>query len=208
MSRRKSEASPEPGVKGQGSPEDAIRRLQQELEEQRDRYLRTLADIDNTKRRLQREKDEFARYAAERMVRDLLPILDSLDQALVAVDRQTDPDPVTKGVRLIHQQLLALLAHHGVERIPTVGERFDPQRHEAIAQIELEDGRREQEVVEEVQVGYTLHGKVIRPAMVKVAKTADSQQHTADSGQPSATSNQQSVAPSPPPSPPQGEREG
>jgi len=149
---------------------DEVKRLQQEAQQAKDRYLRTLADVENTKKRLTREKEEFLRYAAEAMVRELLPIVDSLDQALVAVDKQSDPQAVVKGVHLIYRQLLGLLSKEGVKRIPTVGEPFDPHRHEAVAQVEATDGTPENTVVEEVQVGYTMHDKVIRPAIVKVAR--------------------------------------
>ena len=147
-----------------------IERLKQDARQAHERYLRTLAEFENTKKRLHREKEEFVRYASETIVRDLLPIVDSLDQALVAVDKQSDPQAIAKGVHLIHRQLLGLLDKEGVKRIPTVGERFDPHQHEAVAQVETHDVASDDTVVEEVQVGYTMHGKVIRPAMVKVAK--------------------------------------
>ncbi len=141
-----------------------------QAQEYKDQYLRALADVDNTKKRLHREKEEFLRYAAESVVRGLLPIIDSLDQALVAVDKQADPQAIIKGVHLIYRQLLGLLEKEGIKRIPTVGEPFDPHKHEAVAQVERNDATPDGTVVEEVQVGYTMHGKVIRPAMVKIAK--------------------------------------
>lgn len=141
-----------------------------ETAKQTEQFLRALADVENTKKRLQREQEDLRRYAAETILRELLPIMDSLGQALVAVDKQSDPEAVTKGVHLIYRQLLGLLEKEGVQRIPTVGERFDPHRHEAVAQVEVDDHHAEGTVVEEVQVGYTMHGRVIRPAMVKVAK--------------------------------------
>ena len=154
-----------------GKPNDA-EQLRQEAAQAQERYLRTLAEFENTKKRLHREKEEFTRYASEAVVRGLLPIVDSLDHALVAVDKQSDPQAVVKGVHLIYRQLLGLLEKEGVKRIQTVGEPFDPHKHEAVAQVEVTDGTADETVVEEVQVGYTLHGKVIRPAIVKVAKTA------------------------------------
>ena len=163
------------------SPEE-LERLKHEAQQAKDQYLRTLAEFENTKKRLHREKEEFTKYAAESIVRELLPIVDSLDQALVAVDKQSDPTAIVKGVHLIYRQLLGLLEKEGVKRIPTIGEPFDPHQHEAVAQVEAHDGKADDTVAEEVQVGYTLHGKVIRPAMVKVAKsTAHSKQHTVDS---------------------------
>ena len=147
------------------APEDYERLVQS-----KEQYLRAAAEFENTKKRLQREKDEFAKYAIETVVRELLPIIDGLDQALVAVDKQSDPQAIIKGVHLIYRQLLGLLDKEGIKRIPTVGERFDPRRHEAVGQVEPTDGVKEGMIVEEVQVGYTMHGKVVRPALVKVAK--------------------------------------
>jgi len=180
---------------------EELERLRREVQQVKDQYLRTLAEADNAKKRLHREKEEFVRYAAESVVRALLPIVDSLDQALVAVDPSTRPasaglardsaprgageeagetsvglhkpvnlQAVIKGIQLIHRQLLGLLDKEGVKRIPTVGEPFDPHKHEAVSQVEAVDGMADETVAEEIQVGYTMHGKVIRPAIVKVAK--------------------------------------
>ena len=168
---------------------------------QAEQYLRQLADVDNTRKRLQRDKEEFSRFAAESVIRHLLPIVDSLSQALVAVDpsarpataglardfaprqagegaggpaaglrKQSDIEAILKGIQLIHRQLLGLLEREGVARITTIGELFDPHRHEAVAQVDTDDHKADGTIVEEVQVGYTMHGKVLRPAMVKVAK--------------------------------------
>lgn len=175
------------------APADQLAKLQAEAKEAQDRYLRTLAEVENTKKRLQREKDEFAKFAVESVVRSLLPILDSLSQALVAVDQQSDPPApaqalggpgaaVIKGVHLIYRELLGLLEKEGVARIPTIGERFDPHVHEAVAEVAAQGGQADGTIIEEVHGGYTMHGKVVRPAMVKVAKkAADSTQHTANS---------------------------
>ena len=166
---RKADHAPRTCGCEQPAASDEAERLKQEAAQAKDRYLRMLADVENTRKRLAREKEEFARFAAETVVRALLPVMDSLDQALVAVDRKSDADAVVKGVHLIHRQLHGVLEKEGVRRIPTVGEPFDPHRHEAVAQVETADAA-DDTVVEEVQVGYTMHGTVIRPAMVKVAK--------------------------------------
>lgn len=138
----------------------------------KDQYLRSLADLENTRKRLAREKEEFVKYAAETLVRGLLPIVDSLDQALVAAEKRAEAADLVKGVQLIHRQLLALLQQEGVERMRVVGEPFDPHRHEAVAHVDTTDGAQDGQVVEELHVGYTMHGKVLRPAMVKVGKAA------------------------------------
>jgi molecular chaperone GrpE len=150
-----------------------------------DQYLRSLAELENTRKRLQREKEEFLKYAAEGMVRQLLPIIDGLDQALVAVEKRSDPKALSQGVQLIHRQLMDLLRKEGVQRIPAVGEQFDPHQHEAVGQVPAADGRDGGTIAEEVHAGYTMHGKVLRPAMVKVTKaTTDesTQEGQEDSG--------------------------
>ena len=184
------DVTPPPATAATGQGPDAIEQLQQELGQLKDQQLRLLAECDNTKKRLHREKEEFARYAAETMVRELLPVMDSLGQALIAVDQQADPQAVIKGVHLIHRQLMGLLAREGVKRIPTVGEPFDPHKHEAVAQVAAENGVVDGTVVEEIQVGYTMHDRVIRPAIVKVAKT---QVDSAEGGSAAGGSNQQSA---------------
>lgn len=169
--RRSAAQPPSEGAATPPTPtSDELATLKQEAQQAKEQYLRTLAEFENTKKRLQREKEEFLKYASETIVRELLPIVDSLDHALVAVDKQADPQAVIKGVHLIYRQLLGLLDQEGVKRIPTVGERFDPHLHEAVAQVDAKDGQPDGMIVEEVQVGYTMHGKVVRPAMVKVAK--------------------------------------
>ena len=150
--------------------EEQLAQAKQEAAAAKEQYVREAAELENTKKRLHREKDEFAKYAAELVLRELLPIIDGLNQAVVAVDKRTDPQAVVKGIHLIYRQLLGLLEKEGVKRIPTVGERFDPHRHEAVEQVEPPQGVADGMIVEEVHAGYTMHGKVIRPALVKVAK--------------------------------------
>ena len=177
----KARHEPKPGAEPRSPKEsppsgaEEIARLQEEVKQLKDQHLWMLADFENTKKRLYRDKEEFIQYAAEGMVHGLLPILDSLDRALVALEKQSDPQTIMQGVHLIHRQLLGLLDREGVKRIPTVGEAFDPHRHEAVGHSDAQEGMVDDTVMEEVRVGYTMHEKVIRPAMVKVAKrSADS----------------------------------
>lgn len=152
--------------------ETSVESLQTALQHAKDQYLRALAEAENLRKRHQRDREEYAKFAAERVIRELLPVIDGLDQALVAVDKQSDPQAVIKGVHLIYRQLLGLLEKEGVRRIPTVGQPFDPHTHEAVGHVatdQAEDGR----IAEEVHVGYTMHGKVLRPAIVKIAKQLD-----------------------------------
>ena len=163
--------------KAEPSPEQTIAQLRQELAEANDKYLRAVAEFENTRRRMQREKEEFAKYAAESVVRELLPIIDGLSQALVAVDKQSDAKAIITGVHMIYRQLLGLLEQNGVKRIPTVGEKFDPHVHEAVGDIPAENKNEDGHILEEVQAGYRMHGKTIRSALVKVGKLPENIQH-------------------------------
>ncbi len=154
--------------KPEAAPAPDVEQLTEQVRQAKDQYLRTLAEVENTKKRLLRDREEFAKYAAEAMIRQLLPIIDGMGQALVTVGEREDP--VITGVNLIHRQLLGVLAKEGVKRIPTVGERFDPHLHEAVGTVPAAEKAADGAVAEEVHAGYTMHGKVIRPAMVKVAK--------------------------------------
>ncbi len=165
---------PEPDAIPEETPgtEAPVQALETALQQAKDQYLRALAEAENLRKRHQRDREEYAKFAAERVIRELLPVIDGLDQALVAVDKQSDPQAVIKGVHLIYRQLLGLLEKEGVKRIPTVGQPFDPHTHEAVGHVATdtaEDGR----IAEEVHVGYTMHGKVLRPAIVKIAKQLD-----------------------------------
>lgn len=160
----------------EAAPAPALAKLEVELQQAKDQYLRAMAETDNQRKRHQREKDDYGKYANERFVRSLLPLMDSLDRALASADRHEDGKAVLMGVRLIRQQLTDLLAHEGVERIAALGQAFDPHRHEAVAMAAGEDGVAPNTVLEEVHPGYTMHGKVLRPAMVKVAAGAEDTQ--------------------------------
>lgn len=144
----------------------------------RDRYQRLLAEFDNAKKRLERERQEAQRFGAERVVRDLLPIVDSFDHALKTLAAADAEDPVVVGVKLIHRQLHDLLQREGVQPIASVGQPFDPHKHEAVADVPATDGQADHTIVEEIHKGYTMHGKVLRSAQVKVATTTQASQHS------------------------------
>ena len=149
--------------------EEALRKAETDAREAKDQALRALAELENARKRLARDKEEFSKFASEAVLRRLLPVMDSLAQAVLTADERANSDAVVKGVHLIHRQLLGLLEQSGMHRIPTVGHRFDPHLHEAAARVPAEEGQEDGAIVEELQVGYTMHGMVIRPALVKVA---------------------------------------
>jgi len=131
-----------------------------------DRLLRLAADFDNYKKRTARERDEIVAFANERLVKELLPILDDLERALAAVGEHEEAT-VEEGVRLVHRSLVALLERNGVSEIDTSG-KFDPHVHEALLTQPSEEAE-EGAVLDVVQKGYALGGRVVRPARVIVS---------------------------------------
>ncbi len=157
-------------------PQDAlaseVEQLRRELEEKNDRYLRALAEMENTKRRVQREREEYIRYANESMIRELLPVLDNFDRAIEAARARGEAASMVEGIELIQRELLKVLERFGVERYSALGATFDPTRHEAVSRVaSLEHP--ENTVVGETLRGYTLNGRVLRPALVAVSTAPD-----------------------------------
>ena len=143
-----------------------------ELADKNDRLLRALAEADNIRRRAQRDREESVRYAAEALARDLIPVLDNLDRALEAARAAGESSGIVDGVELIRREFLKVLERHGITRYSAMGQRFDPNQHEAIARVvsvDTEPGT----VVGETGPGYSLRGRVLRPAQVAVAAAPD-----------------------------------
>ncbi|NQT29704.1 MAG: nucleotide exchange factor GrpE [Candidatus Saganbacteria bacterium] len=155
-------------AKEEPSPQSEADELKEQLKEQRNKLLRALADFDNYKKRVALEKQQFLQYANEMLVTELLPIIDNFARAMDAAQKVEAGDEMTKGLALIKKQLEDVLRKHGVEEINALGKPFDPNFHEAILQKE-DDGPAGINI-EEVQKGYKLNGKVIRPSMVIVSK--------------------------------------
>jgi molecular chaperone GrpE len=139
----------------------------QELRATFARYQRLAADFENHRRRTRQELAERTQYANEELLRKLLPLLDNFKRALEHAPQGIDPQWF-EGIKLIARQFEGTLEAQGLSPIPAVGEKFDPSQHEAIAQEET-DEHEEGTVVEELQPGYRLHQKVLRPTLVKVA---------------------------------------
>ena len=154
----------------------AYEKLKEEKAELYDRLLRKQAELENFRKRAQREKEEFRQHATEDLIRSLLPVLDGFERAL----RQREPavpESFYEGMELIHRQLFDVLARAGLEAIKTSGQLFDPHCHQAVETVE-DAGRRDHEIVEELQRGYKLKHRLLRPAIVRVAvkpKAAGSQ---------------------------------
>ena len=157
-----------PDVAPEGEAADPIDALQREKDALQDRLLRTAAEFDNYRKRMDRERRELSEYAAADMLRDLLPIVDNFERALQA-PATAETDAFRKGIELIHKQMVEVLKKRGVKVIDALGTDFDPNFHQAVIH-EASDAHREGEVMEELQRGYLLGDRLLRPAMVKVAK--------------------------------------
>lgn len=184
----------EPGVEPQGTGDeprprsfdqamDAVDRLQEQLDAKtaeaaalKDRLLRDHADLENFKRRMQREKSDALRYASEQLLRDLLPVIDNLQRAIDAAGApEGDPNAqprvegLVTGVKMVLHQFAETLSRFGVTRVESAGKPFDPSHHEAVAHVETV-AQPPGSVVDEYVPGYRLHDRLLRPAQVTVAK--------------------------------------
>jgi molecular chaperone GrpE len=149
---------------------DAASDLQREKDALQDRLLRTAAEFDNYRKRMERERRELAEYVASEVLTELLPIVDNFERALQAPSG-ADTDAFRKGIELIHKQMLDLLKKRGITPIEALGTDFNPNFHQAVIH-EASSEHREGEVMQELQRGYMLGERLLRPAMVKVAKSS------------------------------------
>jgi molecular chaperone GrpE len=141
--------------------------------------LRQVAELENYKRRSAREREDSSRFANEAIIRDLLPVIDNLERAVAHAAGGGNGKPIVEGVEMVLKGLLDVLSKHGVLQISAVGQPFDPSKHEAMAQVES-DFHEANCVVEELHKGYTLRDRLLRPALVSVAKASKSREKKND----------------------------
>jgi molecular chaperone GrpE len=153
---------------GRNDAEEVGNGLADELKAQQDRYLRLAAEFENYKRLAQRDQREYARFANENLLKDLLPIIDNLERAVGFAKDGHDKGGLMKGVELTLKQFNETLEKYSVKRFASIGERFDPSRHEAVARVDSRHAP-EATVLQEHQPGYLLHERILRPSMVTVA---------------------------------------
>ena len=152
---------------------EQLKNAKAESDEKQKQMLYKMAEYDNLKKRADREKKDFLKYANESLVKDLVPVLDSIDQAVGAaqeaeIETAEGFTALREGVELIQKQLLGSLEKRGVSVIDTEGEIFDPQKHEAVSMAPSDDIP-QNNIIQAFQKGYTLHDRVIRPSMVVVS---------------------------------------
>lgn len=173
--------SSESEIKEKGPPSELEKLRQQlnskelEAKETYDRFLRQGAELENFKKRVAREKGEAIRYANEELVRDLLPILDNLERAVEHARGGGNGKPILDGVEMVLKGFLEVLSKHGMTQISARGEIFDPEKHEAIAQVESEE-HEPNTVIEEHHKGYYLLDRLLRPSLVSIAKSPETKE--------------------------------
>lgn len=164
---------------------DELEKLAAEKADLKNTLLRLQADFDNYRKRIDRERHQDRHRGAEVLVENLLPVLDGFDRAISA-HRDAAHDESRKGFELIRKQMLDVLSKQGLQKIETEGKPFDPNFHHAIERVETSD-QPDDTVLDELQAGYVFHGKVLRPAMVRVA--ANPEGHSTASNPSSSSSS-------------------
>ncbi|MFO0900051.1 MAG: nucleotide exchange factor GrpE [Pirellulales bacterium] len=164
--------SPRGDDAGVAAPENLVEQLRAEAAEANDRALRAHAELENFRKRARRDADDERKYANLPLLRDLLPVLDNLTRALEAGEKTHDAGKLIEGVKLVSQQLDNVFGNYQCKRIPALGEPFDPNVHQAIAQQPSAD-QPPGTVLLEAQSGYQLHDRVLRPSQVIVSRAND-----------------------------------
>jgi len=173
------ELAPDQEVKTEPAegPDSVIEKLQAQiadkekvLAELKDRYLRSLAENENARKRMRQQSDETVRLQRENLLRELLPVVDNLERAVDAARGGGNGQPIVEGVEMVLRSLLDLLKTHGVTQLTSVGQPFDPQRHEAVDQIESSH-HPPNTVLNEFHRGYQIGDRMLRPARVAVVKS-------------------------------------
>ena len=163
-------------------------------------YVQARADLDNVRKRTQRDKEEFIKFANERLLSEIIPVLDNFERAFTAAEKVPATHNFAVGVEMILKQLREILARYGVEEINPAGEPFDPARHEAAESVETTE-HADHTVLEVLQRGYLLNGRVVQPAVVRVAlnpaAAAEAASHNAQADEAPGEQAGQDAAPVP-----------
>jgi molecular chaperone GrpE len=149
--------------------QDLLDQCKKQNDELNDKFLRTLAEFDNFRKRTHKERVELIQSASSDMIVTLLPVLDDFERAVKAFESSTDLEALKEGLVLVHQKFRTILTQKGLEEMKSVGEEFNTDLHEAIANVQAEKDEDKNKVKDEVEKGYLLNGKVIRFAKVVVA---------------------------------------
>ncbi len=151
------------------SKDEKLKEAQCLTDEFKDKYLRAHAELDNARKRLIKEKEEYVRFANEDLLSQILYVVDNFDRALEHMNGTEKVESILEGIKMIQRQFHSLLEQNGVKRIESLGKKFDPAAHEAIEHVETGEDK-EGVVMEEIQAGYMLNERLLRPVAVKVGK--------------------------------------
>jgi molecular chaperone GrpE len=151
--------------------EETLAKKDEEIKQLQDRILRMAAEVENTRKRLERERSDGISFANECLIRELLPVLDNLERAVQHGEKETNCQSLLEGVRMTLKNMGDVLGRFGCTSFESLGKPFDPKYHEAVMQQESTE-HPEKTVIQEMQKGYTLHERLIRPAMVAVSRTS------------------------------------
>ncbi len=154
-----------------------IKGLKKQLEEEKDRYLRLNAEIDNLRKRAIKEREDFIKYANEKLILELIDVYESLQRGIENARKTDNKDKLIEGMELVYKQFKAVLEKNGLVPINALGEKFDHYRHEAMMQT-LTDDYEEDTILEEFAKGYMLNGKIIRYSKVRVSKKKGSEKES------------------------------
>ncbi|RQP09401.1 nucleotide exchange factor GrpE [Parapedobacter defluvii] len=161
-------ANPEKGTESAGEASTTEQQLAAELAAANDKYLRLYAEFDNYKRRIAKERVELMQTAGKEIISNLLPVIDDFDRAIKAFETATELGPVKEGVSLVGQKLKNILTLQGLTEMESIGKPFDAELQEAITNVPAPSDDLKGKVIDEIEKGYFLHGKVLRHAKVVV----------------------------------------
>jgi molecular chaperone GrpE len=166
------EIAPEQSVQGENLPEDSreLDRLQKELQEQKEKYIRLYADFDNFKRRNAKERVELIQTAGREVIQSMLEVMDDCDRAEKQMQKSDDLKQIREGIQLVFTKFRNTLQSKGLKEMNSIGQEFNPDVHEAITEIPVPDENMKGKVVDEVEKGYLLNDKIIRFSKVVVGK--------------------------------------
>lgn len=165
---RPSEADEQKEETAEEAPVDLLEEARKEAAENRDRWIRAVADLENFRKRSIQERSNLLKYKNEEILRDLVAVMDNMDRALKYCDPTGKPDPLAEGICMVSGMFKDILGRYGVQEIKALGEPFDPHMHEAVARVPAGDNQ-SNTVVEEVEKGYMYQDRLLRPSKVVVA---------------------------------------
>ncbi len=177
------------GKKDQKASEPGIAELKAEIEANKDRILRISAEFENYKKRSAKEMDDFRKFANETLFKQLLTVVDNLERAISSGEECSDAEALLKGIKMTHKEIMKLFETFNVKPVEAHGKPFDPVFHQAVSQQES-DEYPENTVINELQKGYTLHDRLLRPSMVVVSKASTSKASAKDDQERKQNQNQ------------------